>query len=265
MKFRTLLLALLICFQITSFGQDTLIIKSEHLPVTDTVLVFKPITYTSGSNLPVIFMLHGWDGTYNQWNTSVGLDIYANDYNMIMVCPDGLHHSWYANSPVDSGMQYQDFFFEELVPTIKEIYSVDSTNFFITGLSMGGYGAISLAMKKPGIFKAAGSTSGVLDIVKFGNKWNMDEIFGDFSTKRANYEKHSPYYMLDTLTDFSTPMIVDCGTSDIVYKVNEAFSEKAKKLGLPITFISQPGNHSHEYWRMSVIDHFDFFLKHVNR
>ena len=89
---------------------------------------------------------------------------YADKYGFILICPDGLYDSWYINSPALRGSQYQDFFFFDLVPRMEKAFRVDKKNVFITGLSMGGHGALYLFSQNSSVFRAAGSLSGAVDL-----------------------------------------------------------------------------------------------------
>src|SRR5690606_13868590 len=129
---------------------------------TVSVSVQTPTNYQSSKSYPLVFMLHGYSENYEQWSKTTDLKKLATDYQMILVCPEGFVN-YYLNSPNLKTFQYEDFFFQELVPNIEEKYNIDNKNIFITGLSMGGYGALSLFIKHSEFFNTAASTSGALE------------------------------------------------------------------------------------------------------
>ena len=143
------------------FAQKVFSIKSDKLERKVPVFVQKPANYQSSKSYPLVFMLHGYSENYEQWSKTTDLKKLATDYQMILVCPEGFVN-YYLNSPNLKTFQYEDFFFKELVPKIEEKYNIDNKNIFITGLSMGGYGALSLFINHSDFFNTAASTSGAL-------------------------------------------------------------------------------------------------------
>lgn len=221
--------------------------------------MFLPDHYNRDKKYPLLFMLHGHGGDQNQWNGIVDLKWYANKYGFIIVCPDGNYDSWYVNSPILKESQFENYFFKNLVPEIFSNYSIDSNNIFITGLSMGGHGAINLFLNHPYFFKSAGSTSGILDLIPFPDNWGIKNLLGDQETYRDNWVKHSAIYNLDKIRNFHKKLIVDCGTEDFAFDVNRRFRDSCAANGININFIQTSGNHSYDYWAKSIIEHFNFF------
>jgi len=226
-------------------------------------LTFKPDNYDSDKKYPLILMLHGHSGDYTQWSDIADLQQYADKYNFIIVCPDGNYDSWYIDSPILKESQFESYFFNDLVPEIFGNYSVDSNNIFITGLSMGGHGAINLFLNHPQFFKSAGSTSGILDLLPFPTNWEIKNVLGNQERYRDNWIKHSAIYNLDKIKDLNKNFIVDCGTEDFAYDVNRRFRDSCEVKGIKLKFIQTAGDHSYEYWAKSIINHFEFFKEMV--
>lgn len=222
-------------------------------------LVFLPENYTSEKIYPLLFMLHGHGGDCNQWNEIIDLKLLANNYQFIIVCPDGNYDSWYVDSPIKKESQFETYFFQDLVPDIFSNYSIDSNNIFITGLSMGGHGAINLFFNHPNFFKSAGSTSGILDLLPFPDNWGIKAVLGNQQTHKPNWIKHSAIYNLDKIKNLNKNFIVDCGTEDFAFDVNRRFRDSCTVKRIKINFIQAAGNHSYDYWRKSIIEHFKFF------
>lgn len=250
---------ILFCWINISFSQDTLILKSELIPANDTTLVFTPFKYKSLKNYPVVFLLHGWSGNYNQWNEITKLQTYANRFNFIIVCPDGFYDSWYVDSPVKQSCQFKTFFFNVLTKTIFEKYSIDKSNIFISGLSMGGFGAITLFASNTNFFKSAASTSGILDIIPFASKWGMSNYLGSYEENKEFWSQITPVNNIQQIKKSGKKIIFDCGSDDFAYDVNKNFYDECRKYKVPATFISQPGNHNREYWKKTIEAHFKFF------
>ena len=157
------------------------IIKSLYIDNPDTIWIFTPAGYdptNPAKTYPLVYLLHGWSGTYHQWNDITDCQRLADHYGFIIVCPDGLYDSWYINSPALKESRYADFFFQDLMPFISEKYHADTDNIFIAGLSMGGHGALYLFSQKPDLFRSAGSLSGVLDLSFARNEYGISRNLG---------------------------------------------------------------------------------------
>ena len=116
--------------------------------------------------------------TYRQWNTIINVQKYADAYGFIIVCPDGLKDSWYINSPRKQMSKFEDFFFKDSYPTIKKKYRVEDEQIFITGICLGGNGALNLFSKRPEFFRAAGSLGGVSDLSVESANASLQNILG---------------------------------------------------------------------------------------
>jgi len=222
-------------------------------------LVFVPSDYNSESEYPLLFMLHGHGADYTQWNDIIDLKSYATKYGFIIVCPDGLYDSWYVDSPILTKSKFETYFFNDLVPEIFQKYKIDSTNVFITGLSMGGHGAMNLFLNHPQFFKSAGSTSGILDLLPFPNNWSIKNLLGDQLNNRENWIERSAIYNIDKIKSLNKKFIVDCGTEDFAFDVNRRFRDSCVTQGININYIQTTGDHTYDYWAKSIIKHFEFF------
>jgi len=133
--------------------------NSTYISGTECVNVITPSDYTSTStNFPTLYLLHGWSGNYQNWMQLYGrqLEALSNQYQMIIVMPDGGYASWYLNSPINSQSQYQSLIGTDLVPLVDKTYKTlpYANKRAITGLSMGGFGALYLAANYPTLFGA---------------------------------------------------------------------------------------------------------------
>lgn len=245
------------------FSQNQILLTDKNIPSEDTVWVFLPNEYDEKRQYPAVYMLHGYSSNYSQWHQIMDAQKYADQYQMIIICPDGFYNSWYINSPKKKNSQFADFFFETLVPEIESTYSIDSANRFITGLSMGGHGSFYLFLKFPKMFKSAGSSSGVMDLRGSSGLFELDEHFGSLEGNEERWKSFSAVGNITKFKDAGNNLILDCGTEDPFYKWNKEFYEMCLESKLPITFISQPGKHDWDYWEKSIGAHFEFFKSKV--
>lgn len=256
MKSIVLIFLLIITNQLL-VAQEVLSIESEYLENNTQILVQKPDNYQPSKNYPLVYMLHGYSEHFQQWNETTDLQKLANDYQMILVCPEGFV-SYYLNSPKLKDSQYEEFFFQKLVPLIDQKYSIDKQNIFITGLSMGGYGALSLFIKHPDFFNTAASTSGGLELdykslkeislLFFGNERITDDLTKKLGSPSENdWEKYSISTLLEQKSGFNKGFLVDCGLQDPLLPNTLKIKDIALSENLPIRFTVQPGEHNTEY------------------
>lgn len=258
---------LMISIEVTA--QQQLMVKTNYLAQSDPVLVFKPDSYQAEKSYPLVYLLHGYSENYQQWSKTIDVQAMANKYQMIVVCPDGFV-SYYLNSPNDAGSQYEDFFFKDLVPLIHRSFNIDRKNIFISGLSMGGYGALRYFILHPDYFNTAGSTSGALfpDFAYYRQVsqqfWGTDRLINDLRNVIGDPEKNSwtAYGIVNLLQKhptFKRAFIFDCGTEDILYRNSIQLKSVVDSLKIPATFISGPGDHNTEYWSKSIEHHLIYF------
>jgi S-formylglutathione hydrolase FrmB len=234
---------------------DTIQVYSQSMQKNIPVVIIKPDNYTSADKFPVVYLLHGYSGNHLDWITKAkGFEKAADQYSLIIVCPDGGFNSWYWNSPVNPKSQYETFMSDELVKSIDAKYSTikDRKGRGISGLSMGGHGALYLAFKHQDVFGAAGSMSGGVDIRPFPNNWDMAKQLGTYAEQAERWEKNTVINMLNLLTPNSLAIIIDCGTDDFFYEVNENLHQQLIYRNIPHDFIIRPGAHTWPYWTNAV-------------
>jgi S-formylglutathione hydrolase FrmB len=241
---------------------DTIEMKSAYLKKAIKFVVIQPSIQNNQSNqlnsqerYPVVYLLNGYDGNYAQWTkTAPQLAKTADDLKMIFVYPDGGKSSWYFDSPIDSSMQYESYIIKELVPYVDDNFPTKANpkSRAITGLSMGGHGALYLAIRHSDIFGAAGSTSGGFDFRPFPKSWNLQNILGEYETNQARWNDYTVMRQVELLTNKQLAIIFDCGVDDIFIKVNRALHEKLLQLKIDHDYIERSGGHNHAYWRSSI-------------
>ncbi|GGB82536.1 alpha/beta hydrolase [Dyadobacter sediminis] len=234
---------------------DTVETYSNAMKKSVKAVVIKPDQYNASREFPVVYLLHGYSGNYADWVTKAnGFQAAADLYHMIIVCPDGGYSSWYWDSPVDAQSQYETYVSKELVSWVDSKYKTvkDRKGRAITGLSMGGHGALYLAFRHQDVFGAAGSMSGGVDIRPFPNNWEMAQRLGSYAEQPERWEQHTVINMLHLLKPNALALIIDCGTEDFFYKVNEKLHEKLLYNNIPHDYITKPGAHNWPYWNHAV-------------
>ena len=180
MKAKIFLLSLVAFFILSAQAAvvDTIHVRSDAMNKDIQTVIITPGNGKKAA--PVIYLLHGYGGNAKTWiGLKPNLPEIADQYGIMFVCPDG-KNSWYWDSPVDPSYRYETFVSKELVNYIDANYPTlkDRKGRAITGLSMGGHGAMWISFRHKDIFGAAGSTSGGVDIRPFPNNWNMSDRLG---------------------------------------------------------------------------------------
>ena len=234
---------------------DTVDTYSPAMKKKLKVVVIRPDNYTEAKELPVIYLLHGYGGNYADWITKAkGFEKAADLYQVMIVCPDGGIGSWYWDSPLDANFQYETYVSGELINWVDNKYKTikNRKGRAITGLSMGGQGALYLAFRHQDVFGAAGSMSGGVDIRPFPDNWDMAKRLGNYSEQPERWEKHAVINLLYLLKPGSLSLIIDCGTEDFFYRVNENLHQQLLLRNIPHDFIARPGAHNWPYWSNAI-------------
>lgn len=243
---------------------DTVDTYSKVMNKNIKAVVVRPDNYASLKEVPVLYLLHGYSGNYADWvKKAPDFVKLADQLQMMVVCPDGGHGSWYWDSPIDPSYQYETYVASELVAFIDGKYKTIKSNKGrgITGLSMGGHGALYLAIKHPDVFGAAGSMSGGVDIRPFPNNWDMAKRLGAYAQNQALWEQNTVINMLHLLPPNKLALIIDCGVDDFFYAVNENLHQQLVYRNIPHDYIIRPGAHTWDYWK-NAINYQMLFMHH---
>jgi putative tributyrin esterase len=241
-------------------------VPSKILDYTVDYCIDLPADYaSSGKHYPVLYFLHGLFGNDHRWIDRGGKEIFdrltANGTigPFIVVLPNG-GETFYINSE-DGKDRYEDFFVQELVPYIDHHYRTIASKEArgISGLSMGGYGALHLAMRHPNLFGSVASSSAVL-IPELPNplptegRWQfysriLSHAFGS-PLNQAYWEANSPLTLAKDPSKFQGLKIYfDVGDQDRYgfEKGAAILDEILDKENYPHTYALRPGGHGWEF------------------
>lgn len=247
---------------------DTVTTFSASMKKNIKAVVITPDGYAQAKNLPVVYLLHGAGDSYSGWIKRVpAIQKHADDYQTIIVCPDGNVTSWYFDSPVDPEWKYETYVATELVNWVDQNYKTikDRKGRAITGLSMGGHGALYLSFKHQDVFGAAGSMSGGVDITPFPLNWNIAKRLGDYDKYPERWKENAIVNMTHLLVPNKLALIIDCGKEDFFYQVNLKLHEQLDYNNIPHDFIIRPGVHNWDYWTNAVKYQLMYFSGFFNK
>jgi putative tributyrin esterase len=296
-------------------------IWSQALGVRKSLVVYLPPSYadlTAKRSYPLVVYLHGGLGNETDWTRDGRLAatmdslIAAGMQEMIVLMPDG-DDGWWTTShglndvaacrrverkePADQYCvpwpKYDDYVTHDLLTYADSAYRTlrRRQTRAIAGLSMGGYGAISIAARSPSVFVAAASHSGVLQpalmidssqyattgTVTIRNGRTTDELRTASGTR---WPRIAPAFGLDSVSwmardpaalieraqrrgETLPAFFVDVGTADHTLTMNRSFRDRMQVLGVPLQYAEGPGAHDWLYWRTHLPESLRFLASHL--
>jgi S-formylglutathione hydrolase FrmB len=256
---------------------DSIDIPSAAMNKSYKAAVVLPDSYSKNKNAyPVLYLLHGGGGHFRDWLNSTPdkmlVKNLADQYNLIIVMPEGENFGWYLNSPVNKESRFETYIVEEVITKIDNTYRTvrDRKGRVITGLSMGGHGALYLSTLHPDLFSAAGSMSGALDLD--ATNWKISpefvsrvkegfqKLIGD-TTNTNLYASYSVVNMVDKMKSNDVKLIIDCGVDDFLIEPNRELHRRLVYNNTVHYYTERPGGHTWPYWENSLPYHVLYFYK----
>ncbi len=200
---------------------------------------------------PVVYLLHGLSDDHSAWTRRSNIERHAQAYPFLVVMPDG-GRGWYTDAVGSPRSQYETFLTRDLVGFIDNTFQTvrGREGRFITGFSMGGYGAMKLALKHPDLYAGIASHAGALDITGETGSGDDDRrrelqlVFGA-SPKGG---KDDCFAVASALSVDQFPAIrIDCGIEDFLLGHNRKFHAHLTSLGVPHEYVEPTGGHDWPY------------------
>jgi S-formylglutathione hydrolase FrmB len=262
----------------TAATVDTIDVVSSSMNKTYKAAVVTPASYSKNTTAyPVLYLLHGGSGHFRDWLTSTPdkmlVKNLADKYNLIIVMPEGETFGWYMDSPFDPTNKFETHIISEVIPKIDNTYRTVKTNKgrVITGLSMGGHGAMYLSTRHPDMFCATGTMSGAMDMnyTKFrvnedfakSLKDRFQKLLGTTDPTNAVFFDNSIVNMTETIKKNGLAITIDCGVDDFLIEANRELHRRLVYNNTPHDYTERPGGHTWPYWENSLPYHILFFHK----
>ena len=235
-------------------------LQSKELKKETQVNIIIPNASETDKPFKTLWLLHGLHGNHTSWMRNSSIERYARKYNLAVVMPD-VARSWYTNTAY--GVNYLNFVAKELPEicynTFKGMSEKREDN-IVAGLSMGGYGALKVALNYPDEYGACISLSGSLDITRKGRTYDLEEWKGIFgygieSALELEGTEHDLFALVERnkKADKLFPNIyMWCGTEDPLINVNNMFDQTLTKLNIPHEFKFSEGDHSWIWWDLHI-------------
>lgn len=275
-------LVYLLAIQVQAAKVDTLDVPSASMNRTLRAAVVLPERYVKAKKrdttpYPVLYLLHGGTGSFRDWLTKLAdktlLHRLADQYNLIIVTPDGDPTSYYFDSPLVKTSQFETFISKELIDRIDNTYRTirDRKGRVIAGLSMGGHGAMFISSRHPDLYSAAGSMSGVMNIntatwkvpadFAKSRSENFAKLLGPPKEGDAPYPGYTMVTLADQLKKNGLPLIFDIGVDDFLIVGNRDLHQQLMANKTPHDYTERPGAHTWEYWENALPYQVLFFSK----
>lgn len=240
-------------------------VKSPALGGRGDISVFVPEGCTHARDLPVVMLLHGVYGSHWSWAHQAGVHFTAQKLidagtikPMILAMPsDGLFcdgSGYMAHQSAD----YEQWIVQDVPSALRELLPMisEKSEFYIAGLSMGGYGALRLGAKYPQVFRAFSGLSSITEFSQLADFYEPDT----FHLLAEHVKKQES--VLDVLLSNRqniNPFRFDCGTEDSLFKANQELHTALNEHGIEHTFEPRPGGHAWNYWEASIGTTLEFF------
>jgi len=223
------------------------------VPAPRNAAVLLPADYeTSGRRYPVLYLLHGYGGAYDNWLTRTNLAAYTAGLPLIVVMPDA-GNSWYVDNATDTVQKFQHYIGQDVVAYIDSHFRTMpfAAARYIAGLSMGGYGAVLLPLKYPNRWSLAASFSGAVAMTRDADSPGMNEVFGP--PNAPSRDSTDVPGLLKRMDPKSLPYFyLDCGTGDRLIQGNRDVTAILADRGIPYEYHETRGVHDWEYWNRRI-------------
>jgi S-formylglutathione hydrolase FrmB len=223
---------------------------------------------------PVFYLLHGLSDDETIWTRRTSIERYADNLPLVIVMPTTAR-GWYTNSASDPKRAYEDHIIKDVIPFIDRTFRTINNRKarVIGGLSMGGYGAMKLALKYPDLFCSATSHSGAVAPFRLLDKdlKNFADIAPEFRAIFGDNPRNSnndPLTLAEKCPKNLRPALrIDCGKADGLLEQNRDLHKRLNALKYPHQYLELPatpsyqdsgplspwtGGHDWNYWDLAV-------------
>lgn len=230
------------------------------IPQRSTVGEIGIKTKATDDKFKCLYLLHGLSDDYSIWLRRTSIERYANRYGICVVMPSA-DRSFYTD--MKYGLKYYTYIAKELPTLVRQFFNVSDKreDNFIAGLSMGGYGALKIALRENESFCAAAGLSSVTNLLREEfDAPTMVPILGE----ELKVNENDDLFYLAEKTDkkaLKPRIYMAVGTEDFLYNDNVKFKEKLESLNYDFTYVEAPGAHTWEFWDEYIEKALEWMLK----
>jgi putative tributyrin esterase len=255
--------------QFPGVAEQDVTFYSASLQHNTTYRVYRPANRNAAGKLPVAYLLHGGGGDYTDWSNNGDAGKYAAQ-GLILVMPEGAFSYW-VNSAEAPGERYGDFLLKDLPADVEARFPAagDREHRAIVGPSMGGFGAVEYALKRPDMFAFAGALSPAIEVTERGFNWmrfGQSERFRHIFGPKGSEARRAadPFVLVKTADPGKTPYLyLTAGADEPLLDPIERFVARLKQRGFAYEFHTMPGGHGWRVWGAQVPGCFESLLNRV--
>lgn len=207
-----------------------------------------------GDTYPTLFLLHGMSDDHTIWMRRTSIERYAEEHGIAVVMPSTMR-GWYTD--MKFGPHFRTYIGEELPQIVRRFFpgmSRRREDTYIAGLSMGGYGALALALTYPETFSVAAPLSAGFDPKILFDQNNPDLcLFYDIFGKIEEFDgsENDLFHLAKLRREDGSPLpalYIACGTEDFLLGDNRRMQAHLQSLGYDFTYCESKGTHSWGFW-----------------
>jgi len=222
--------------------------------------------HAEGQALPVLYYLSGLTCTWENFTTKGGAQRYAAEHGVILVSPDtsprgdsvpddeaydfGQGAGFYVNAtsaPWHEHFQMYDYIVSELPQLIADNFNIDPARAGIFGHSMGGHGALTIALRNPAIFKSVSAFSPI--VAPSQVPWGEKAFAGYLGPDQSVWREHDACALVQSV-GWQRDILVDQGAADQFLKEQlrpELLEQACTAAGVPLT-LRRHETYDHSYY-----------------
>lgn len=267
-----------------SFGGRQLVVKhlSAATSTEMTFSIFLPPA-AEASPCPALFFLAGLTCTWENATTKAGFQKLASELGLIVICPDtsprgedvandtaydlGQGAGFYVNAiqaPWKPHFRMEDYIADELYALVTAAYPIDAERIGITGHSMGGHGALTLAYKYPEKFKSVSAFSPI--VAPTSVPWGKKAFLNYLGDDQSLWVDHDAT-LLAGHKKLPTHILIDQGDADTFLDEQlktHLFEQACRAIGQEADIRMQPGyDHSYYFIASFMDEHLRHHIKHL--
>lgn len=206
-----------------------------------------------GTQFQTLYLLHGAYGDSTDWLRNTRIECYAQRHRVAVVMASAAN-SFYMDQA--QGPAFGRFFEQELPAFAEAVFPLSSRreDRFLAGLSMGGYGALRIALLHPDRYAAAVSFSGAFDLARARDALSAEHaaggaVFGQVGRSEPRGWDLAALAQQALEQGQALPqLMVSCGTEDFTLEMNRDLKARLEALGIALTYEEHPGAHNWDYW-----------------
>jgi len=232
--------------------------------------VIMPVNVAAGTKLKSVYLLHGGGGGFRDWPNYSDVARFAGS-GLLLVMPEGAS-SYYTNAVDPPQDRYEDYIVQDLIADVESRFPAarGRANRAIVGLSMGGFGAVKIALRHPDVFVFVGGLSSALDVPRraftirrLEQSRHYEAIFGPMGsqTRRDN----DPFVLARTADPEAAPyFFLTCGEQESLLPTNRDFDALLTARHFTHEFHSVRGGHNWNQWNAWLPTLFQSLEQHMH-